>query len=362
MKYNSKNIKVLLIDMYKKKKNFCMKKMLHKLWSGILIICLISSVLVSVNGCGKRKKEDGKITVVTTLFPQYDFVRQIAGDKVNVTLLLQPGIEAHSYDPSPSDLVAINESNLFIYTGKYMETWAADIISSLEKDVAVLDLSEGIKLTAVEEEHGQEEEQEEEHLSAEAEEHYHEYDPHIWTSLENAQFMVSKITESLCELDSENRSYYEENARKYKEELHLLELQLKEIVANAENKTIYFGGKFAMYYFAEEMGLDYIAAFDSCTSETEPSAKLVAKIVDAVKENHVPVVYYEELSNHKAADTICAETGAKALLLHSCHNISKDEYKAGVTYLSLMKQNRDNLIEGLYQEEELDYWRELYEE
>ncbi len=341
--------------MHNKKNRVYIKKGNYKIWSIILIICILVGSMSSFTGCGRSRKEDGKLYIVTTLFPQYDFVRQIGGDKVNVTLLLQPGIEAHSYDPSPSDLVDINESDLFIYTGKYMETWAAGILSSLEKDVTILDLSKGIELAAVEEEHGHaEDEPEASHESTEqaheANEHNHEYDPHIWTSLENAGVMVSDITEALCELDMENATYYRERAEQYKEELNELISQFHEVIENAPIKTIYFGGKFAMYYFAEEFGLDYISAFDSCTSETEPSAKLVAKIVDAIKENHATVVYYEELSNHKAADTICVETGAQALLLHSCHNVSKEEYKAGVTYLSLMKQNLENLREGLYTE------------
>ncbi len=341
-----------------KKKNRLETERIHGLTAMVLIIVIMMSVLGTITGCGTVKKEEGKITVVTTLFPQYDFVRQIAGDRVNVKLLLQPGIEAHSYDPSPSDLGAINESDLFIYTGKYMETWAADMISSLERDVTVLDLSKDIKLA--EEEHGREDGAVGESSSEGSGEHYHVYDPHIWTSLENASVMVSNIAGTLSELDPENEKYYMENSEKYIGELRLLESQLKEIVANADYKTVYFGGKFAMYYFTEELGLDYISAFDSCTSETEPSARLVAKIVDAVKEDQAPVVYYEELSNHKAADAICAETGAKALLLHSCHNISKAEYQAGVTYLSLMKQNRDNLIEGLFSEEKQEHWRNLY--
>lgn len=342
------------IKMHKKKKRPELMG-IGRLAAIILMIGIMISVPGAITGCGTVKQEDGKLTVVTTLFPQYDFVRQIAGDKVNVKLLLQPGIEAHSYDPSPSDLVAVNESDLFIYTGKYMETWAADMISSMERDVEVLDLSKDITLA---EEHGTE--QEPEHSSGESGEHEHIYDPHIWTSLDNACIMVSNIARALSELDPENERYYMENSEQYIGKLRLLESQFQEIAANADHKTIYFGGKFALYYFTEELGLDYISAFDSCTSETEPSARLVAKIVDAVKEDQAPVVYYEELSNHKAADAICAETGAEALLLHSCHNISKAEYQAGVTYLSLMEQNRDNLIEGLFSEEKQEHWRNLY--
>ena len=306
-----------------------------KIKSFILLISMVFLCFIFFTGCGNSEIETGKLKIVTTLFPQYDFTRQIVGDKANVTLLLQPGIEAHSFDPSPSDVVDINECDLFIYTGEYMETWASDILSSLESDVSVLNVSEGILMSAVEEEH-------------EHEEDVHEYDPHIWTSPKNAIKMVENILDTLVEMDPENKDYYTENANLYLAELKQLDTNIREVVENADIKTIFFGGKFAMYYFAQEYGLDYIAAFDSCTSETEPSAKLVARIVDAVKEQNAPVVYYEELSNHKAADTICTETGAKPLLLHSCHNISKDEYKLDVTYLSLMKQNLENLKEGLY--------------
>lgn len=306
-----------------------------KIKSFILLISMVFLCFIFFTGCENSEIETGKLKIVTTLFPQYDFTRQIVGDKANVTLLLQPGIEAHSFDPSPSDVVDINECDLFIYTGEYMETWANDILSSLESDVSVLNVSEGILMSAVEEEH-------------EHEEDVHEYDPHIWTSPKNAIKMVENILDTLVEMDPENKDYYTENANLYLAELKQLDTNIREVVEKADIKTIFFGGKFAMYYFAQEYGLDYIAAFDSCTSETEPSAKLVARIVDAVKEQNAPVVYYEELSNHKAADTICTETGAKPLLLHSCHNISKDEYKLGVTYLSLMKQNLENLKEGLY--------------
>ena len=306
-----------------------------KIKSFILLISMVFLCFIFFTGCENSEIETGKLKIVTTLFPQYDFTRQIVGDKANVTLLLQPGIEAHSFDPSPSDVVDINECDLFIYTGEYMETWANDILSSLESDVSVLNVSEGILMSAVEEEH-------------EHEEDVHEYDPHIWTSPKNAIKMVENILDTLVEMDPENKDYYTENANLYLAELKQLDTNIREVVEKADIKTIFFGGKFAMYYFAQEYGLDYIAAFDSCTSETEPSAKLVARIVDAVKEQNAPEVYYEELSNHKAADTICTETGAKPLLLHSCHNISKDEYKLGVTYLSLMKQNLENLKEGLY--------------
>ena len=165
-----------------------MKKFLDKL----IIFMLICTMVLPLSACGRKSKDDGRLLIVTTLFPQYDFTRQIAGDKANVKLLLSPGMEAHSYDPTPSDIASINESDLFIYTGDNMETWAAKLIKGLEKDVNVLDVSKGVDIIKTEDEEGHHhsEEEEEEHGH---EGHNHIYDPHIWTSISNAKIMVSNI-------------------------------------------------------------------------------------------------------------------------------------------------------------------------
>lgn len=305
----------------------------------ILCIMMVIVMMSGLTGCVGTSKQKGKLSIVTTLFPQYDFAKQIAGDKAEVLLLLSPGIEAHSYDPSPSDIVKINESDLFIYTGEYMETWAARIIKSLEKNVNILDVSKGIKLEQTEED----EEQEAGHDT-----HNHVYDPHIWTSPVMAGKMVENILNELVKIDAENEEYYRKNAQDYLAELSELDREFRQTVEQADIKTLYFADKFAMYYFTREYGISYISAYDSCSSETEPSAKLVADMIDKVKRDNAPAVFYAELSNHKAADTISKETKTKALLLHSCHNVSKEEFKNGATYISLMRQNLKNLQEGLY--------------
>ena len=351
-----------------------MKQGLRKIIGMIVLICMMCGMTFSMTACTKKADNDGKLSIVTTLFPQYDFAKQIAGNKANVTLLLSPGMEAHSYDPTPADIVEINESDLFIYTGENMETWAAKIIKSLEKDVKVLDVSEGIELTQTEDEHdehndedaaeesvesesnaGESEHEESEHEEAEHEEsesdghtHSHIYDPHIWTSPVMAKQMVENILEGLIAIDPENEDYYRENAANYLTQLDELDAEIRNVVDGADIKTIYFADKFAMYYFVQEYGLDYVSAYDSCSSETEPSAKLVAQMVEEVKKSNAPAIFYAELSNHKAADTISQETGTEALLLHSCHNVSKDEFESGATYISLMKQNITNLKKGLY--------------
>lgn len=301
----------------------------------ITCIVIIINLIFSVSACSVSSNDNVKLNVVTTLFPQYDFAKQIVGDKGNVELLLSPGIEAHSYDPTPADIIKINESDLFIYTGENMEVWAADIIESLENEVNVLNVSEGIELIESEDEHNHDG-------------HNHIYDPHIWTSPVIAKQMLNNILEEIIKEDPENEAYYRENANKYLKELDELDSQFRTLSDEADIKTIYFADKFAMYYFVEEYGFSYASAYDSCSAETEPSAKLVAKMVDEVKKNQVKAIYYAELSNHKAADTISKETKADKLLLHSCHNVSKDEFNKGVTYVSLMKQNLENLKIGLY--------------
>lgn len=309
----------------------------------ILTIILMMGCVFSFSACSKDDKDNNeKITIVTTLFPQYDFARQIAGDKAEVTMLLNPGTESHDYDPTPSDMIKINNADLFIYTGKYMEAWAADILDSVDnKELDILDVSKNITL------HKTTEDEEHEHEENESEEHIHEYDPHIWTSPKNAIIMLNNILEELIKIDSENEEYYRNNAENYIKQLEELDSEFKDIVAHSEYNTIYFGGRFAMLYFVEEYGLNYVSAFDSCSSETEPGAKLVTKIVDDMKKNGAGVVYYEELASTKTAQAIADEIGGEILLLHSCHNVSSDDFNNGVTYISIMKQNAENLKIGL---------------
>lgn len=310
----------------------------------LFLIISLSGLLMGCNGNNSASKDetmDNKIKVVATLFPQYDFTRQIAGDKAEVTLLMSPGVESHSYEPSPSDIIKINGSDLFIYTGKFMEPWAQSIIDGIEnKNVKILDVSQNVSLDKSEEHEDEEEHREADHAA-------HEFDPHIWTSPVNAKIMVENILRDLCELDPENADYYKKNAENYLNELTNLDKEFKDIFEASKRKEIIFAGKFALHYFAEEYGMEYEAAFDSCSAETEPSVKVIAELIDEIKEENIPVVYYPELTDPKVARSISDETGAEMLILHSCHNLSKDELKAGATYLSLMKKNAENLKIGL---------------
>lgn len=320
-------------------------KIKSKLMTIIAIISMMSILFVScqskeITEDSREENNDKKLKIVTTLFPQYDFTRQLVGDKADITLLVKPGVETHSYEPTSEDIIKINKANMFVYTGKYMEAWSNKILDSLTTDsLIVTDVSKGINLDKSKEEDHKEEE--------ESENHSHEYDPHIWTSPENAKKMVDNILKDLIKVDPENSEYYTENANKYKEELTALSNSFKTAVNEGKRKSLLFGGRFAMHYFTKEYDLDHKSAYDGCSTESEPSAEVLSNIIKEVKEKNIPVVYYEELVDPKIARTISEESGAEMLLLHTCHNLSDEDMRKGATYLSLMKQNLENLKKGL---------------
>lgn len=315
-----------------------------------VIISMVSIISLFLAGCSKSETTDSKVAegdntpkikVVTTLFPQYDFVNQVGKDAVEVKMLLKPGVESHTYEPTPSDIVDINKADIFLYTGDEMEPWVSKILDSLDSDVMIVDLSKNITLDEVEDhDHDHEDEESDD-------DHVHSYDPHIWTNPLNAKVMVEDIKVALCEVDKTNAMTFENNAKEYLASLDQLDQDIRDMVKEAKRNEVVFGGRFAFHYFFEEYGLDYVSAYDSCSSETEPSAKVIATIIDKVKEDEIPVIFYEELANPKVAESIASATGAKTLLLHSCHNVSTDDYKNGATYLSLMYQNLENLKEAL---------------
>lgn len=321
-----------------------------------------------------------KLNIIATLFPHYDFTREIVGDRANITLLLPPGVESHSYEPTPADIIVINRADLFIYTGASMENWAGSILEGISNEnIHVLGLADKISLYAIENseyhehDHDYDHRHDQEHVYSYDNEHdqdhdnfshshdhdrnhegsnsstvhFHEYDPHIWTSPVIAGIMVDEILSAVCELDPDNAKFYTENANSYKEKLEALDNEFRNIVSNSPRREIYVGDRFALLYFAEEYGLGYHAAFDSCSDETEPSADVIANMIDQIIEKQVPVIYYAELSDPKIARLLSEETGAEMLLLHSCHNVTKEEFDKGVTYIDLMSQNAENLRKGL---------------
>ncbi|MDR0639902.1 MAG: zinc ABC transporter substrate-binding protein [Spirochaetaceae bacterium] len=484
-----------------------------------MIIVLSLSVCALFAGGKKAAAANGKPDVVAVNFPAYDFARQIAGDRVNLTMLLPPGAESHSFEPTPRDIIKIQECDVFIYTGGESDVWVDRILDSFDSskiravrmmdavDVVVEEVVEGmqddeehdhehaelnpadvedrplsdfsgnwktsvpylkdgsvdtyfehaaeesgmtpadvkamyinmmrtdypaLKVTSdsiaingvsakatykgfklVESDHGvspwymyetggtagvpkywvfndhghEAGRQEEEiaHIHAlysntsfddifaienwaamyfdasatagdilaammhheEEHEEEHEYDEHVWTFPQNAKRVVRVITDVLCEVDGANAAVFRRNADVYSAQLDELDREFRAVVNGAKRKTIVFGDRFPFRYFADAYGLTYFAAFPGCSTETEPSAATVAFLIDKVKAEKIPVVFHIELSNERMADTIAEETGAKKLLLHACHNISKQEFDRGVTFLELQRANVPRLREAL---------------
>lgn len=307
----------------------------------VFALLLCAFMLFALCACseqGEKPEGDGeKLQVVCTLFPQYDFVREIAGDCVELTLLLPPGVESHSYDPTPSDMKAVASADIVIRVGENMETWSSKLMGSAGDGAVLLDLADEMGLELEAHEHG-----DDEHADSAK-----ERDPHIWTDPVLAKDMVRIITEKLCELDEKNAAEYDSRSELYISKLEALDKDIKEIVGNAKRKTVVFSGRFALKNFTDRYGLTAVSALDACADNSEPSAAAVAKIVDTVKDENIPVIFYEELIEPKTAKIISSETGADMLLFHSCHNLSKDDFNSGETYLSLMRKNVENLREAL---------------
>jgi zinc transport system substrate-binding protein len=311
----------------------------------VLFICVLASLAAILPAGGRKetKQAEGKLNVVTTIFPPYDFVREIAGDKVNLTMLLPPGAESHSFEPTPQDIIKVQNCDVFIYVGGESDAWIERILESVNTEgkeiVTLMDSVEVVEELVVE---GMEEEEEEEEAEGP------EYDEHVWTSPKNAKLIVEKIAAVLAAKDRTNAGEYEKNTATFLVKLTELDGSFQNLVNGAKRKTMVFGDRFPFRYFADAYGLSYFAAFPGCSTETECSAATIAFLINKVRAEKIPVVFHIELSNEKIADAICEETGAKKMLLHAVHNITKREFDQGTGYYELMSRNVKNLREALY--------------
>ncbi len=308
------------------------------------LLCVLFLVMTGVS-CSAETVNGEKPKVVATIFPQYDFLRAIAGDKIELSMLLKPGAEIHSYEPSPQDIISIQESDLFVFVGGESDAWVRTILESAPSetrvDVALMELFE------TGEDQAHEHEDDHEHEYTHGENHEHEYDEHVWTSPVNTMAIVSALTDALCTLDSENAEFYRGNAENYLAELTQLDADFRAVIESAKRKHIVFGDRFPLTYFVLEYGLTYSAAFPGCASETEPSAATIANLMTDIMKEQIPVVFYIELSSHQIADILAEQTGAKPMLFYTCQNITADDFAAGKTYLELMRMNVDTLREAL---------------
>ena len=322
---------------------------MKKSLSLIFMTCLI----LSLCACGEAPAESGGegLNIVCTVFPAYDFAREIAGEKANVVLLVPPGSEAHSFEPTPQDIIRIENCDLLLCNGGESEAWLEELLEGRENDIPTLTMMDCVETLEEETKEGMQgvshDHEHEEHEEHEEYEHEEEYDEHVWTSPVNAELIVSALCERLCEIDPENSGFYRANGERYVSALRELDTAFRHTVENGKFDTLIFADRFPVRYFVEEYGLDYYAAFPGCADDTEPSAKTVAFLIDKVRDEGIPAVMFIEFSNEKMADVICEDTGCEKLLFHSCHNVSAQQLKEGVSYLELMWGNVESLKEAL---------------
>ena len=317
----------------------------------IAALCSILIIASALSGCAVTPKtaDHGQVKVVSTIFPLYDWVREVAGDDgdVNLDLLLDNGVDLHSYQPTAKDIMDISDCDIFVYVGGESDKWVADTLKQADnKNMIVLDLMDILGDAAKEEElkegmqGGKEEEAEEEP----------EYDEHVWLSLKNAKLFTQKIADALSKADSQHADVFKTNAENYTEKLEALDKQYQETVDNAPTKTLLFGDRFPFRYMTDDYKLDYYAAFVGCSAETEASFETITFLSDKADELKLKAIMQIESSDGSIAKTIRDNTKTKdqeILTLDSIQNVTAERVKAGETYLSIMESNLEVLKKAL---------------
>lgn len=289
-----------------------------------IVIATIFALIFSVNN--KNKESDNtynsKLTIVTTLFPFYDMAKQIGGDSVEVSMLVPPGVESHSYEPKPSDIIKINESDVFIFSGDLMEPWVKDILNGLSKDSNnIFDASLGVEIVS-------------------------DSDPHYWLDFTNMIEITKKFTNILKVKSPQNSNTFQEESDKYISSLFKLDLAYTKGLANCKTREIFYAGHYAFGFLSKKYHLIYKAAY-GISPDSEPTANDISGLIDQMKKDKIKFVFYEELINPRVANTIAKETGASVLELNPAHNLLKEQFTNGETFFSIMSYNLDNLKVGL---------------
>ena len=331
-----------------------------------LFLALVLAFSLCACAAPAEKADDGKLQIVTTLFPYYDFARAIVGERADVTLLLSPGREAHSFEPTPLDAVTISEADVFLYNGGEGEYWVDSMLDAAGEHITVvarmMDYVDALDEEYVEGMQGADShdhshdhdahDDHDEHDDHDHDEEAHdsdavEYDEHIWTSPKNAVVLCRAVCDAICKADPSNEAFYRANCDDYCAQLEALDARFADLCENAPRKLLVFADRFPMLYFCREFGLDYRAAFHGCSGDTEPSLATIKFLIDKVEEESIPVVYTIDFGTKKVAAVVSECTGAAVDTLYSMQTVSRADFDAGETYLTLMERNYEALRKGL---------------
>lgn len=330
---------------------------LIKTYSGLIALFMATTLLLA--GCSNTKgmntegntnpseNTEAQIKVIATLFPQYDFTKQIAGDKASVRLLMPPGTEAHSYEPTPKDLVDIRHADVFIYTSFAMEPWVEKILAEVGSETLIINATEGVTYYTSEEMGLPHDEHSSENPATQNDQAHEGVDPHVWLDPANASMMASNVAKGLIQADPQNETLYTQNLTAYKEALASLDKEFSKSLSPIAHKEIVFAGHYAFGYLSKKYDIAYHSPYAGFSPDAEPSPQNIAAMIDLMKSENQKVVYYEELIDPKIARVIASETGAEMVMLHAAHNVSKEDLNNKITYIDIMKNNLEKLVKGL---------------
>lgn len=319
----------------------------------ILALLLAAAVALPLCACAPagEEAEDGRLQVVCSLFPYYDFVREIGGAYVSPRLLVAAGREAHSFEPTPMDVIRVSRADVFVYNGGEGEQWVDEILSSAGENIPTVLRMMDYADTLIEEPlAGHDDHDHADHDHEHDDDHDSddiEYDEHIWTSPVQAMKLCRAICDALCAADPAHAAVYRSNLENYLGQLAELDVAFRQVCSEKKRSLLVFGDRFPLLYFCREYGLDYRAAFHGCSSDTEPSLYTLKFLIDKVRQQNIPVVYALELSSRKVADAIAETTGATVETFYSCQTVSQADWAAGEGYVSLMRRNVAALREGI---------------
>ena len=292
----------------------------------------MSAITILCSCAADSKTESDKLSITTTIYPYYEFVREIVGNKAQINQLISPGTEIHEFEPTPKDILKINNSDIFIYNGGESDEWVDKVLNSINSDVKVMCMFDYGDIL---------DDEDIVHKKVD------EYDEYIKTYIQNNKKFVKAISEQIHKRDSANADFYKSNTYAYINKLSRLDNSFEKLVQNSSRNTIVVADRFPILYFVKEYGIKYESVFPGCTSETQPSIKTVTKLIDYVRENDLPVVFHIDNSSESLARIICEDSNAEIMTFYSMHNITREQFESKTTFISLLELNLKSLKEAL---------------